>query len=248
MTTVSELAAALLGNEWDESTAKPRKRNFTDLDRQAAGSIGIKLGNNTRDHRVLKLLSDVHEHVQGPFRQDFEAALEQELSCLQETGLTTEQFDTALTYAKKLINSGMRSRMGPVEIRGLRTPYQLLGAPSVAGREDSHMEIHVNMHGLVGLKQYNPRRGSYTTVPGSSDDAKKVARTFQPMLTVDLKPSVDLQARRLDRPSITELHTPVRLPGNSVIFHAYEVGMGYVVRIPIGMFRTLYEQSQKNSG
>ncbi|MBI2085261.1 MAG: hypothetical protein HYT71_01975 [Candidatus Aenigmarchaeota archaeon] len=245
MTTISELAGALLGNEWDEAAGKSGRRNYTDLDREIARSVGVKLGNNTRDHRILKLLSDAREYAQVALRQNFEAALEKELECLQETGLTLEQFDTAMSYAKKLVRDRMRQGVGTVEVKGIVTPYNLFSWPRNVKREDGHMEIDIGIYGLVGYKRFDPQKKGYNTVAGSSDDAKKIARTFQSITAVDLEPSLGLQARRLGRPSVTELHQPAKLPDGTNFFHAYEVEIAYRTRIPIGMMHTLYEQSQK---
>lgn len=245
MTTISELVTAFLGTEWDDSMKKHGKRNFTDLDRQAAESAGIRLSNNTRDPRILKLLSDVHEYAQGAFRQDFETALEREITCLQETGLTSEQFDTAIAYAKKLVNDRVRQTFETVEVKDLVTPYSLSGGLRNVGRQNSHMEIDIGVYGLVGAKLFDPRKRGYHTQTGSSDDAKKVAHTFRQLMVVDLGPHLDLQARRLDRPSINELHEPFQLPGGRTFFYAYGVQTGYRTNIPIGMMHALYEQSQK---
>ncbi len=250
MTTVQEsavykLAGALLGDEWDDATGKSGKRNHTDLGRQTAGSVGVRLQNNTRDPRILKLLSDVREYVQGAFRQEFEAALEQEITCLQETGLTSGQFGTALTYAKRLVNNRMRQGVKIAGTEGLTTPYCLLGGLDSAERQDGHIEIDIGICGLVGAKRFDPGKKRYHTRPGSLDDAKQVARALQGTMSVDIEPSLGLQARRLGRPSVNELHQPTRLPGGGTFFHAYGVQIGYRASIPIGMMPALYEQSQK---
>ncbi|MBI3413038.1 MAG: hypothetical protein HY051_03095 [Candidatus Aenigmarchaeota archaeon] len=186
-------------------------------------------------------------YFQDLFRENFEAALEWELTCLQETGLTVERFVTAVQYAKWLVNRGMRHGVESVTVKDLNTPYNLLGGSHIARRKDGHVEIDTNLHGLVGVKQLNPRNRRLIVYPGSSEDAKKVASTFQTIMAVDLKPFVDLQARRLGRPSVNELHEPVRLPDGSSFFHAYEVGMRYRVNVPLGMMPALYAQSKKST-
>ncbi len=226
-------AAVILRALTDDSWIEPANGRHQ-LDVETAKSMGHKLTGSLSDLPVLAVSADVRTNFEQIAKNGFVAVLQQEMEKELANAVRRHPFyaqitDNANYVVREAVKRAMQeSRVNKVNGRG--------EISTVINYLEAGLDIGAKVDVYVGNVKYTPKP---MPMPAGMDTAKRVATAMQSVREIPVYGNFVL--KRVERPEITPVLTPIDLGEKELIRPSHKVSMSYTGKLTYADMMGLYE-------